>query len=377
MKVALLVPGFSRSTTDWCIPALRGHVDRLADSGHDVHVYAVRWPHRRASYAIGSARVHAFGGGRRPGARVVGLWRRVTRAIAEEHRRGAFVVIHAFWADEPGWLAVWTGGRLGVPVVVSLAGGELVAMRDIDYGLLRLPGRRQAIAWSLRRAEAVTVGSRYLLELARPVLPAGRRDRLVLAPLGVDTSRFAPAIDERGGNTGDSRERPVVLNVGSLYPVKGQMGVLRAFAHVPDAELWIAGVGPLRQPLQRLATKLGLRDRVRWLGAVPHEQLPAVYRSAAVFVQGSRHEAQGMALLEAAACGVPIVGTPVGVLPEIGRIASGEEELAREIGRVVRNDRVRQELGGRALASATAVYSAGVATERFVELYRRLTEARR
>ena len=377
MKVAVLVPGFSRSTTDWSIPALRGHVDRLAGSGHDVHVYAVRWPHQPASYTIGSARVHAFGGGQRLGARVVGLWRRVTRAIGEEHRRGAFGVIHAFWADEPGWLAVWTGGRLGVPVVVSLAGGELVAMRDIDYGLLRLPGRRQAVAWSLRRAAAVTVGSRYLLELARPVLPAARRDRLVLAPLGVDTSRFAPAIGERGGNTGDSRERPVVLNVGSLCPVKGQMGVLRAFARVPDAELWIAGVGPLCHQLRRLATRLGLRDRVRWLGAVPHEQLPAVYRSAAVFVQGSRHEAQGMALLEAAACGVPIVGTPVGVLPEIGRIASGEEELAREIGRVVRNERVRHELGGQALACATAVYSAGVATERFVELYRRLTEARR
>ena len=84
-----------------------------------------------------------------------------------------------------------------------------------------------------------------------------------------------------------------------------------------------------------------------------------------------------MALLEAAACGVPVVGTPVGVLPEIGSVASGEEELAREIERVVRDETVRQELGGRARASATAVYSAGVATARFVELYRRLTEARR
>ena len=377
MKIAVLVPGFSRSSTDWCIPALRDHVDRLGGSKHEVHVFAIRWPHRRTCYVIGAARVHAFGGGQRLGVRVIGLWRRVIRAIVEEHRRGAFAVIHAFWADEPGWLAVWTGGRLGVPVVVSLAGGGLVAMRDTDYGLLRLPGRRQAVAWSLRRADAVTVGSRYLLELARPVLPAGRRDRLVLAPLGVDTSRFAPAIGERGGNNGNSRERPVVLNVGSLFPVKGQMGVLRAFARVPDAELWIAGVGPLRQSLQRLATQLGLRDRVRWLGAVPHEQLPAVYRSAAVFVQGSRHEAQGMALLEAAACGVPSVGTPVGVLPEIGRIAAGEEELARELGRVVRDETLRRELAGRALASATAVYSARVATERFVELYRRLTEARR
>ena len=330
MKIAVLVPGFSRSTTDWCIPALRDYVDRLGGLGHQVHVFAIRWPRRRTSYAIGSARVHAFGGGRRLGVRVVGLWRRVACAIAEEHRRGAFTVIHAFWADEPGWLAAWTGDRLGVPVVVSLAGGELVAMPDIDYGLLRLPGRRQAVAWTLRRAAVVTAGSRYLLKLARPFLPAGRRDRLVPAPLGVDTSRFAPAGGESRGTASGGRERPVVLTVGSLYPVKGQMDVLRAFARVPDAELVIVGVGPLRGTLDGLATRLGLCDRIRWLGAVPHEQLPPVYRSATVFVQGSRHEAQGMALLEAAACGVPVVGTPVGVLPEVGRVASGEEELARE-----------------------------------------------
>ena len=371
MKIAVVVPGFSRSATDWCIPALRDHVDRLGGSGHEVHVFALRWPHRRTTYGVGPALVHAFGGGQRMGVRVIGLWRRVIRAMTEEHRRGPFAVVHAFWADEPGWLAVWTGGRLGVPVVVSLAGGELVAMPDIDYGLLRLPGRRQAVAWTLRRAAAVTVGSRYLMELARPVLPASRRDRLVLSPLGVETSRFSP------GGAGDDivgagRERPVVLNVGSLYPVKGQMDVLRALARVPDAELVVVGEGPLRGELRRLATRLGLRDRIRWLGAVAHDQRPAVYRAAAVFVQGSRHEAQGMALLEAAACGVPAVGTPVGVLPEIGSVASGEEELAREIGRLTRDETLRQELGDRALTSATEFYGAGAATERFIELYGRV-----
>ena len=364
MKIAVLVPGFSASASDWCIPALRDHVDRLAASGLEIHVFTIRWPRRRLTYQIGSVRVQAFGGGRRLGARVVGLWRRVTRAITEEHHRGPFSVIHAFWADEPGWLAAWTGCRLGVPVVVSLAGGELVAMPDIDYGLLRLAGRRPAVAWALRRAAAVTVGSRYLLELARPVLPRGRRHRLVLAPLGVDTCRFSPSDDEPG--------RPVVLNVGSLYPVKGQMGVLRAFARVPDAELWIAGAGPLRAELHQMAARLGLRDRIRWLGAVPHERMPAVYRAAAVCVQGSWHEAQGMALLEAAACGVPAVGTPVGVLPEIGRIASGEDDLAREIGCVLLDETLRRERGRRALASVTAVYGAAPATQRFIELYRQV-----
>jgi len=288
MKIAVLAPGFSRSAADWCIPALRDYVDRLAADGHQVHVFAVRWPRRRVGYTIGPVHVHPFGGGRRLGARVLWLWRDVTRTIAAEHRRGPFAVLHAFWADEPGWLAVWTARRLGLPAIVSLAGGELVAMRDIDYGLLRLRGRRQAVAWALRHAAVVTAGSRYLLELARPFVPPLRRDRLVLAPLGVDSARFSPAGGVAGlphaGVAADDRARPVVLNVGSLYPVKGHAAVLRAFARVQDAELWVAGTGPLRTELRHLSARLGLRDRIRWLGMRPHDELPAVYRSAALFV---------------------------------------------------------------------------------------------
>jgi glycosyltransferase involved in cell wall biosynthesis len=369
MKIAILVPGFSRSAVDWCIPALRDHADRLAATGQEVHVFAIRWPRRQAEYAIGPVQVHAIGGGRGLGARVLGLWRRVSRAIAAEHRRSPFTVIHAFWADEPAWVAVWVGRRLGVPVVVSLAGGELVALRDIDYGLLRLPGRRRAVTWAVRRAAVVTAGSRYLLEQARPFLRPAEHARLVLAPLGVETTRFKPS----GDSIGPDQRRPVVLNVGSMYPVKGQAGILRAFARVPDAELWIAGKGPLHGELRRLATRLGLRDRIRWLGTVPHERLPTVYRAATVFVQGSRHEAQGMALLEAAACGVPAVGTPVGVLPEVGTVARGESPLAHVIGQVVRDKEQRRQLSHRALRAARETYGAGAATDRFLGLYRRVS----
>ena len=93
-KIAVVVPGFSRSITDWCIPALRDHVDRLGGSGHEVHVFAIRWPHRRASNGVGPAQVHAFGGGQRLGVRVVSPWRRVIRAMTEEHRRGGHRAVH-------------------------------------------------------------------------------------------------------------------------------------------------------------------------------------------------------------------------------------------------------------------------------------------
>src|SRR5690606_17827872 len=107
--------------------------------------------------------------------------------------------------------------------------------------------------------------------------------------------------------------------------------LLRALARVPGLAVRIAGEGPRLAALRAQAAALGLAERVSFLGAVDHGALPQFYAPASLFVQTSRHEAQGMALLEAAACGVPAVGTPVGVLPELGLAAADEASLAASL----------------------------------------------
>jgi glycosyltransferase involved in cell wall biosynthesis len=103
--------------------------------------------------------------------------------------------------------------------------------------------------------------------------------------------------------------------------VKDQATLLRAFALFqqsnPTAMLHIVGQGPLRSDLEQSAVELNLRERVCFRGEVDHASLPSVYRAASAFVLSSRHEAQGMVALEAAACGAPTVGTRVGVVPEL------------------------------------------------------------
>src|SRR4029077_12484140 len=139
MKIALVVPGFSAHEQDWCIPALLNYARTLALQA-EVHVFTLRWPERGGTYPVFGASVHALEGRKRLGVKVFSLWARALRAISDEHRRSPFDVLHAFWADEPGWVAAWAGGRLGIPVLLSLAGGELVGLRDIGYGLQLLPG---------------------------------------------------------------------------------------------------------------------------------------------------------------------------------------------------------------------------------------------
>jgi glycosyltransferase involved in cell wall biosynthesis len=312
VRIGLVVPGFSADASDWCIPALR-HLARSLGSRDDVRVVAIRYPYRAARYAVDGAEVIALGGGLSHGARTLELWRDTLRMLRDEHRRQPFDVLHAFWATESGLLAALAGRLLGVPTLVSLAGGELVALRDIDYGDQRLAGERVKIAASLRLAAHVSAGSEMLRRRAEQHLRGSRR--VHLAPLGVDCSLFTPHA------VAANRQR--VVHVGTLTRVKDQASLLHAFGQVhrqlPDACLEIVGDGPLASDLRQLASRLGVERSVLFRGEIDHAALPSVYRGASTCVVSSRHEAQCMAALEAAACGVPLVGTRVGVLPEVTR----------------------------------------------------------
>jgi glycosyltransferase involved in cell wall biosynthesis len=311
VRIGLVVPGFSADASDWCIPALR-HLARSLATRDDVSVLAIRYPYRADRYAVDGSEVLSLGGGLRHGARTLELWRDTLRTLRTEHQRRPFDVLHAFWATESGLIAAVAGRMLGVPTLVSLAGGELVALHDISYGDQRLAWERLKIDASLRLASHVSAGSDLLRRRAERHL-RGRR-RVHVAPLGVDLSLFAPDSAVAG--------RPTrVVHVGTLTPVKDHATLLRAFAVVhrqlPDSCLEIVGDGPLAAELRRLASTLGVESNVRFRGEINHAALPSVYRGASACVVSSRHEAQCMVALEAAACGVALVGTRVGVLPEL------------------------------------------------------------
>jgi glycosyltransferase involved in cell wall biosynthesis len=314
MRLCLIVPGFSAAEDDWCIPALHHLVRRLA-AAHEVTVLALRHPPRKDPYSFFGARVLPLAAGTRTGAWRVALLLRALATVKREHRRRPFDVIHGLWADEAGFVAIAGGRRLGVRSVVSVMGGELVGLTDIGYGVQLGGAGRWLVRHSLTGADAVTVGSEALLGRVGAV--RGRRP-IELAPLGVDTSLFRP-----DGGRADLPGDPCLLQVASLTPVKNQRLLLEAFAEVaaghPEARLHLVGAGPLEAALVSRARSLGLDERVVFHGAVPHHELPPVYRAADLHVVSSRFESQGMAVLEAAACGTATVGTPVGILPELAR----------------------------------------------------------
>jgi glycosyltransferase involved in cell wall biosynthesis len=110
-----------------------------------------------------------------------------------------------------------------------------------------------------------------------------------------------------------------VLAVGALVALKGVDLVIRAMAALRNVTLIIAGAGPDQGALQRLARDLGVGGRVRFLGPMTQQRLAACYSAADVLVLASAREGFPNVLLEALACGTPVVATAVGGVPEIVR----------------------------------------------------------
>jgi glycosyltransferase involved in cell wall biosynthesis len=404
VRVGIVVPGFSAHEQDWCIPALRNYVAALARTD-DVRVLALRYPYRRCRYQAFGAQVTALGGGAAAGPYTAALWRAALAALFAEHRRQPFHVLHAFWADETGFLTALAGRALGVRTIVSVAGGELEGFRHLGYGGWLRPAQRVKIRLALRLAGRVTVGSRYLLRMAAARLPwlkgfdgaprstgedslagPGWIRRAAVAPLGVDTRLFHAGMGlppkhlplAARQSTGEESP-PRLLTVGSLIPLKDQALVIRAVQHLRARDvrcyLDVVGSGPTDASLKALAARIGVADAVRFRGDVLHDRLPDLYRAATLYVHASRHEAQGMSILEAASCGLPIVGTAVGVVPELSPQAAlavpvGQSSAFADAVELLLRDRPRLTALGQAAAVRVAdEFSLEVCTARFRALY--------
>lgn len=218
------------------------------------------------------------------------------------------------------------GASLSRPYMVVLHGAEVTVPG-------RLPGSKQLLGRVLRGAEHIVAAGGY--PAAEAVRAAGRALNLTVVPPGVDTERFRPlTADERRvarQDFGFAEDAEVVIGVSRLVPRKGFDTAIRAAALLgrtrPNMVLALAGAGRDRERLEKLAIELAAP--VRFLGRVPHEDLPRLYGCADVSIMvcrnrwgGLEQEGFGIVYLEAAACGVPQIAGSSGGAAEA--VADGE-----------------------------------------------------
>lgn len=218
-----------------------------------------------------------------------------------------FDLIDAHYAYPDGVAAAALGRELGKPVVVTARGSDLHQIAD-------LPEPRRQIQGSFNGIDRMITVSGALGEAAAAL--GYPRDRIRVLRNGVDTSLFRPV----DGARWRARAKPgqiLIASVGLLIPRKGHDLLIAAMAMLPNAHLLIAGQGPDKEKLEALAKSLGVADRVELVGSVPHEELPALYSAADLLVLATSREGWPNVLLEAMACGAPVVATNIGGIPEI------------------------------------------------------------
>lgn len=305
MRIAVVVTGgLHASGREQVVPSWLALFSRLAKR-HDFHAFALRHLPAPQSYPLQGYTVHDLG---RPSA-PFGL----TRLAQEQalHREitanGPFDLVHGLWGDAAGQLAVRMGRAFGIPSLVTFDSGEFVALPAIDYGSQRTARGRGAIT-EASQASRVHVCSEFM---AAKAARAGLRPRVIpLTTVTEATPGRTPGFISAGLR---------LIQVASLSKVKNQQLLIdttATLAKSADVHLDLVGEDTTDGYLEQHARDAGVADRVTFHGFVPQDGLPPLYAAADIYVQTSLHEAAGVSLLEAAAAGLPIVGTRAGYVAD-------------------------------------------------------------
>lgn len=255
-----------------------------------------------------------------------------------------------------------------LPLLLSIQYGE--ADDRLARGRMGLIGR--SFSFMLTYADRVSAISTPLVAAARCY---GWDQPVALIPNGVDLDVFHGKVGQGGFDP------PVATSVSRLVPKNGLDCLLRSIAllapHHPRIECRLIGSGQEETALRRLSNSLGIADRVHFLGDLPPEQVAEQLRRSTVFVRPSRSEGLGNAFAEAMACGLPVIGTPVGGTTDLiedgvtGVMAEKDNptDLAAKLGRLLADQRQANRLASAGQENVRRNYSLDTSASRYAELF--------
>ena len=350
-------------------------VKYFAEKGHDVHLISpVPWEFG----AVEQVKFHRIKKWRLPVPVISLLLDQLTGVIQVMRlvRRIKPDIIHAHYISSSGFWAALSGFH---PFVLTVWGPDILVW----------PRKSRLLRWItrfvLRRIDLATCNGENVLE--EMVRLGAQRNKIRLIHNGVDTQKFNP--ERRDGmilqGLGISGS-PVIISLRRLFPLLDVESLVRAIPmvleQVPRARFIIAGDGPQKKYLVNLAASLNISDSIRWVGVIPHDQLPVYLASADIYVSTALSDATSVSLLEAMACNLPVIVTDSGdnrkwvedgtngfIVP-----VKTPEKLAQKIVYLLENDDVRIKFAqsNRRVVESRAHY--GREMEKVENLYSELVE---
>ncbi|HEV8515102.1 MAG TPA: glycosyltransferase [Cyclobacteriaceae bacterium] len=228
----------------------------------------------------------------------------------KDHRKSKYNLLFGFWGYPAGFLATGLSRIVNLPSTVYLLGSDAAGIESINFGILHRPIIRRIALWTYRHTTLLLGISEFQ---KNQLSPYGVKE-IKIIPWGVkkDDYKF---IEKKLSSTLH------VIHVAHLTPVKDQTTLIKAFALIAKqrpAQLRIFGEDFLKGSIQKLCKELGVENQVEFLHVIPYHQMPEQYAWADVMLHTSISEGQSMAITEAAASGVLLVGTRVGLLHDLG-----------------------------------------------------------
>jgi glycosyltransferase involved in cell wall biosynthesis len=285
-------------------------------------------------------------------------------------------IIHAHWSLPQGLTGIICKHISKIPCVTTLHGSDI-------YGL-RYPGLKWLNAKVIKHSDACTANSS---ETARMAQHISMKDDIAVVPMGVNPRFLSAARGRNAQQTGSEAGEKRILYAGRLIDLKGVDYLIRALPAVlkkfSETKLVVVGAGPMKDDLMNLSARLSLSDKVIYIDKVPQEKLLEFYTSANLFVLPSivnekgETEGLGVVLLEAMACGLPVVGSDVGGIPDIikdgetGLLARQKEpdSLAEKITRIFSDAPLRRKLVENGYQMVEKKFSWDTISEKFIEIY--------
>lgn len=213
---------------------------------------------------------------------------------------------HYFYPD--GVAAVMLGRELRKPVVITARGTDLNLIPEYYWP-------RRMIQWAAANSAAMITVCQALKDV---LIGMGVADaRVTVLRNGVDLDKYHPPVERNALRAKLGLHGTTLLSVGYLIERKGHDLVIGALKNLPDAKLLIAGDGPERERLGELARQSNVADRVQFLGRLGSVELVDYYGAADALVLASSREGWANVLLEAMACGTPVVATRIWGTPEV------------------------------------------------------------
>ncbi|WP_435117059.1 glycosyltransferase family 4 protein [Halolamina sp. C58] len=268
--------------------------EQLVERGHEVVVHTADLGSEVKGWELrNGVEVH-----RHPGFSPGGAFH-VAPGIVSSVRRSNADVVHAHnYHSLPVFFAALGVADERFVVTTHYHGESASGFRDCLLSLYQPFGK-----WAIEQADEVIAVSEWERDQLQEDFVVGA----TVIPNGVDVERFASAEPE-------VRDRPYLLTVGRLEEYKGVQHVILAMTELEEFDLLVAGSGPYREELERVASEEGVENRVEFLGYVDDERLPELYSGANVYVTLSEFEAYGMTVAEALAAGTPCVVRKSGAL---------------------------------------------------------------